>query len=218
MGARMSRVSSSGQFQLFTPTTATVEGRTLRAMTITCRCGCRDTVTMNRIATGRGFDVDNENNMIARKFERRGWVIGHNANTHKCPLCRTRADIKMVKEEPVNVTPINPKPPLPPEELQRRQRRRIDVQLSECYDDKTSRYIDDWTDKKVAEALGVPQALVADVREYSYGPHASNEVIDNTMAQGRELVSELREIAKKALDQAGAIEKRMIDIQHAVHP
>jgi hypothetical protein len=121
----------------------------------------------------------------------------------------------------MTVTPINKAAPSPeqlsklkpstPEELQKR-RRRIDNKLSEVYDDATSRYLDDWTDKRVAEALNVPQALVVEVREFSYGSIASNPSIDVEVAKAKEILAE----ARKLLIRVEEIEKRLIDIQKAV--
>ena len=97
-------------------------------------------------------------------------------------------------------------------------RRIIFEKLNEVYLNEREGYSEDWTDKKVAEHLGVPQAWVTQIRADNFGPHGSNKVIDNTNADGTALVKEIRETGSKLMVRADDLERRLIDIQKAVRP
>lgn len=66
--------------------------------------------------------------------------------------------------------------------------------LDECYD--RGRYLDKWSDRKVADALDLPWALVAKVRETLLGPLKEDPAITalrSEIEQIEEFVAEAKE-------------------------
>jgi hypothetical protein len=117
-----------------------------------------------------------------------------------------------------NVTPL-------PRQMTRDERRIIYAKIEEVWGSEDTGYKAPWTDKKVAEDLGVPQAWVAMLRDENFGSKSSNPAIEEQGRAAVEFVAELRSKAqeitatvKTLMDKADAIERRLIDIQKAVRP
>jgi hypothetical protein len=112
-----------------------------------------------------------------------------------------------------------------PRKMTRDERRIIYAKIEEVWGSEDSGYKPPWTDKKVAEDLGVPQAWVATLRDENFGSKSSNPAIEEQGRAAMEFVAEMRSkaqeitaMAKALLDKAEVIERRLIDIQKAVRP
>ncbi|WP_156373882.1 hypothetical protein [Rhizobium sp. Leaf386] len=81
------------------------------------------------------------------------------------------------------VVPLTPKAE-PPKEMTRADRRIVNEKIADVYDDGAERYSLGWTDKRVADDLGVPIAWVREERDRYFGPEGSNPLLDEfLMAQ-----------------------------------
>jgi len=184
-------------------------------------------VKINSFAVGGGgIDIDKENNLATRRFEKAGWLVGTTASKHRCPVCKPKKEeevvrnMKSIKDElnggtsAIAIDAVVP----PPKTMSFEDRRIIFEKLNEVYIDEVEGYSEDWTDKKVADHLGVPLAWVAQIREQNFGPHGSNKKIDNTIADAAALVKEMRDTGTRLMNKADDLERRLIDIQQAVRP
>lgn len=113
----------------------------------------------------------------------------------------------------LNLTPVPA-----PKQMTREDRRIIFEKLNEVYGDEKSGYLEDWTDKAVANHLGVPFAWVATIRDENFGPVGSNSKIDETVAKAIKLIEESKGIAAKLLSGVADLEGKLVDIQKRVRP
>lgn len=155
---------------------------------ITCRkCGIRD------------YYVRTGGKSSAQKyFQNRGWQLGRGPHMDMCPDCQKpqRKEEKVIKM----ASKIAPKSANAPRAATREDRRRITEKISEHY--LENGYEPPWTDKLIAEALKCPVSWVAEVREFSFGPEGSNEVLDKLLGDARavlEMKPEL-DVLKKQFD------------------
>lgn len=101
------------------------------------------------------------------------------------------------KEEKIMSAPIALRADAP-RTMSRDDKRLIFARLHEVYLDEVRGYMDDWTDKRIAEELGVPQAWIAAVRDEHFGPEKSNEA-------SRKYVEEAKALLKTAVEQRAAL-------------
>lgn len=135
--------------------------------------------------------------MIAKKFSGLGWHIGPNANRDHCPAC-------IRKPEP-KVTYMKAEPPRVPT---REDRRKIIDALEEHYDAGRERYKASWTDKALANKLGLPAAWVAEERDRAYGPE-TNEQAANRTAETQAIREEMERVQTELLAQFDSLEARL---------
>lgn len=93
---------------------------------------------------------------------------------------------------------------------------RADIILSklvEVYGDEKTGYGDGWTDKRIAEHLGVPRAWVAKLREENFGPEG-NEEIRTTVAEAEALLTEIRKIGAAAEPIVAQIKALLTKAEH----
>ena len=122
-----------------------------------------------------------------KRAEMTGWEIRN--STARCPRCAAkkragtpgdRPGPKLVstplEEAPVasNVTPITtvgpPKKPDIQTQPDKEQRLAIRGLLDRFFDDGTGRYLDGYSDKRIADELAVPRLWVESIRDTAYGP------------------------------------------------
>lgn len=157
------------------------------------RCGACPTTEM---AVSRGAD-SLPNEMVQAKFSRMGWHIGRRPVDDRCPACLEKERLAKRKtsmdKTNLKAVPATPKPATvtalgeglarvamgtppaaeKPREMSREDGRIIFDKLSTLYDDNG--YIAGWSDKRVAEDLGIPRAWVENVRAQFYGDSAGND-------------------------------------------
>ena len=104
---------------------------------------------------------------VQKKLMQSGWLIGRRPADDTCPKC-----IRKAKEN--KVVTLKPKPE-PVREISRDDRRIIFAKIEDVYEGDG--YIAGWTDKRVAEDLGVPKKWVSDMRAEFFGDAAANEEI-----------------------------------------
>ena len=130
----------------------------------------------------------------------RGWTAKpfRKAGTY-CPTCAgpstlkndTDSELRKVVIMPVPASPVIVREPTPD------QRMRIRSALDKSFDDAAGMYLDEMSDQRVAELVGVPRIVVERMREAAYGPIKVNPIV----AAARAEIADL----KKALEgqQAG---------------
>lgn len=98
-----------------------------------------------------------------------------------------------------------------PRKMEREDRRIILAKLNDVYIDEASGYQSPWTDRKVAEDLGVPQAWVAELRDENFGPAADNqeirEMLKNVEAQAKDAVKLLADAKAIRAEGAALVER-----------
>lgn len=198
----------------FDPCQIPVGNRMVRGYRLTCgRCSASSRVAVNTMRDG---DNTKTSRMITRKFEQEGWRVGKTGHQDRCPQClatqqhQKQKVIPMSLPTPSNVTPIVQ--PTVEKTLGREDRRVIFEKLNDVYVNEKTGYAQTWTDKKVAEDLGVPRAWVATVREEMFGPAGNNEAIAAAAAETEVVLAKIT----KALEEVRALETRLSKIESAL--
>ncbi|MCB0654451.1 MAG: hypothetical protein KDC85_24440 [Saprospiraceae bacterium] len=140
--------------------------------------------------------------VVQQKLQRRGWLVGKTWKHDKCPSCvaiEAKAKETMKTKETTNVTQF-PSRPAEPRKITRDDRRLIFDKLNEVYDNG---YTAGWTDKKLAEDLGVPAAWVEEVRAEFFGDANTNEEITDFLARYDAAVAE-----------AGALRDKVVEVSN----
>lgn len=181
--------------------------------------------------TGCGFEgeiIDPKHlppNVIAKKFQQRGWSVGANDRHDICPSCvKRRTEERRARKNrhqepsataitteppamppaynqpPKPIEPIEPGTPNAPAEMSRDDRRIIFAKLNDVYLDEERGYQAPWTDTAIAASLNCPQAWVAEVREQNFGPASDNSEVRDILAR----IEKIGADAAKALEQAAA--------------
>jgi len=168
--------------QLFEPATVVYGDKRVRAAEVVCgKCGHRERVPSRESVGERG----REDEIVARKLRGTGWHIGKTAKDHRCQVCVEECTplsaSRLVRDTPAAEPPRTPSPD---------DKQIIFEKLRDVYAGGRAGYSGDWTDKRVAEDLGVPWAWVSEVREFAFGPERSNPVIDEQLAQARAVVEQ----------------------------
>jgi hypothetical protein len=205
---------------LFVPSIMRVDGRPVRAFRIVCGgkdCAHTAETRMNSLANDSDRGVQ-ENRLATRRFANMGWEVGLTPARHRCPSCieKRKQEVKPMSV----VTPIKPPEKAePPKPMGREDRRVIFEKLNDVYLDEKRGYSAPWTDKKVGEDLGVPRAWVTQVREEMFGPEASNEEIQKTLAAATAVSAEIKVLLARAdeLKKLGEdIDKRLAAVHGAL--
>lgn len=195
--------------RMFKPKSERVEGRMQSTYRLTCsECGTMHPPVINQ-ARGGAYSPE----LIIRTFTNKGWSVGKRDGQDKCPACVNREQEQRRKSRVVTFPKFNPKDHFaafrkeepvaavaePPREMSRDDRRVIFAKLDEVYIDEKVGYSKGWTDKRVAEDLGIPRAWVAQVRDENFGP-ATSEEIEKALAECRQIIGEMKAIAAKVAD------------------
>jgi hypothetical protein len=97
-----------------------------------------------------------------------GWSVKHGSTRAECPRCvrersqRAKGESPGPKAEVIMLQPV-PKP------LTGDQRLRIRALLDKHFDDSAGRYLDGYSDHRIAEELKLPRVHVETIREAAYG-------------------------------------------------
>lgn len=179
---------------------------------------------------------------MQRKFEGEGWFIGATVRQTRCPECIREAatarankpaapSLRLVAaaanitrvapaQVPVALQPTIPEQPTmtqpkapEPREMSREDRRIIFAKLNEVYVNDKVGYGDEWTDKLVAEDLGIPMAWVALVRDENFGPIGGNEIIAARIAEAKAVVAE----CNRLLEAGSTLKAQMDQVQAQIN-
>lgn len=113
------------------------------------------------------------------------------------------------------------------------EKRIIIAKLQDVYVDHKTGYDRGWSDKRVAEDLGVPRAWVAEVRETNFGPARDNDEVREVLAEARTVLAAAKDLTEQALKveeqyvvfdrarsevmaQISRLERRLADVEKAV--
>lgn len=100
---------------------------------------------------------------------------------------------EMPKDEPMKADP--------PPEMTRFHKQTIFAKLLDVYAGEQVGYSTGWSDKRLAEDLGVPRAWVTTVRDENFGPEASNEDTRKLVAEAKAALAD----AKKEADRINGL-------------
>lgn len=154
-------------------------------------------VTCRKCGVSSSIDVMPPN-IVTKKLEQRGWVIGANDQWDLCPACA----LKDKKPPALKVVPDSSLSPAaqPPRVMSREDRRLIFEKLNEVYLDEARGYDSGWSDHRVATDMGVPRKWVETVRSEMFGDNGANAEMstflleaENTLADARKMLAEARQ-------------------------
>lgn len=183
------------------------DGRTVNTYRLTCgKCGCTGHIGNQSLGERSAKDL------VAQKFERKGWYVGARPQDDRCPTCVATAETEARNKRRANLTVVKPIEPMfsqvnnppakptadPPREMTRDERRIIFSKLDEVYLDEKRGYDNGWSDKRVASDLAVPQAWVAKIRDENFGAEKSNEEARELLAQARTFAADAAKCAGEA--------------------
>lgn len=196
----------------------TIEGedkKRVHGFKITCgRCGKVHKISVNRLAGGASSDSHDreEAKFATRKFENAGWFVGHRSIDDRCPEHKAAAGAIAEQLKNKDIMPATKPAPVlqehadAPPVMSREDKRLIFSQLHEVYLDENRGYADDWTDKKVAEHLGVPRAWVEKVRADDFGPVKSNDEIERHLKAVKDAIADAHAVIREAGEVKAAAE------------
>lgn len=179
--------------------------RMVRGVRLNCRCGASEALPFNGVKFGGGDDADRMARTIMQKFRERGWIVGARPQDDRCRNCNEAFAARAKNNS--NVVLIKPKKEaagtMPgngatkgggeaPRQMSREDRRIVFEKLNEVYVSEQVGYQSGWTDRRVAEDLGVPRAWVGDVREQMFGPHGFNCELAARMEEAAKVIDESR--------------------------
>lgn len=212
----------------FDPITVQAEAGRRRVHRIKCsRCEAFADVSANTTGGSRAHDD------ILKIWKRGGWEIGNNSNRDFCPDCmsaKRAARRQPSKPEPTEMSPepLNAQvipmpepsrlPPQPPRQPSFDERRLILAKLEETYVDEKTGYGEGWTDKRVAEDLGIPRKWVEDLRDANFGPTRDNEEIRAALDEARTLRSDAQRAISDARREAGVLRARADELDKQIVP
>lgn len=147
---------------------------------------------------------------LATKFRNKGWIVAQREGHDVCPKCQQK---KKLDKATTNVVPMSlPETPMvvvePPREMGREDRRLIFAKIDEVYLDERTGYSPGWTDKRVAEDLGVPLAWVQTLREENFGTEGIGEA-------AAALIKEIADACAKMQAEAAALDRAIKQSEHA---
>jgi hypothetical protein len=165
-------------------------------------CGAAGTVTQNG---------PHAPDAVEQAFRRKGWEFSAwHARECRCPKCvakraARRHDpdelLKRRQKEMATVTPIKPGADVPKvasdeavaavREPTMREMRDIMAALDSHFDDKAGAYAKGWTDRRIAEELNLPMAMVTRIRREAFGELRAATDIEALRAEARDLFDRL---------------------------
>lgn len=153
--------------------------------------------------------------VMAKKFKDRGWMIGNRANSAVCPTHASMKKSKLVAEfkkpDPIPEAPAASEPRTPTRDDRRRIRDALDVH----YQVERGRYAGAWSDKKLGETLKLPWAWIAEERELGYGPDAS-EITSINQAKIDALRARIEKINEECMGFLLNLDKKIGELKEAV--
>lgn len=109
---------------------------------------------------------------LPSKFEQKGWVVGKTARDDICPACREQSKLSRPAAKAAT----------PPRSMSREDKRLIFGKIDSVYLDEKRGYETGWSDKRVADDLGVPLDWVRTLREDSFGPEGLSSATRESIA------------------------------------
>lgn len=155
--------------------------------------------------------------MIVKRMQARGWVMGHRRRHDLCPKCATKkASAPKVTRiaDYIAEMPKPKEPPMPieqPRKPTRDEKRLIVLAIEDHYDDATHSYAAGWSDDKIAADLNVPRKWVSDLREEFYGP-----VVDPELAELERKVKSLSTDLEAATAVIQEIRRALHDLKERI--
>ncbi len=214
------------------------DGRSHSVFRVQCKCGAVETFNGTiRISS----DVDT---FLSRKLRERGWYVG--PTTERCPACAGRTarliqqpepppeESPMAKQPPQTIKSFADLAPAIPQETAAGvtpvagprviptpdEKRRIFREIDAAWDEGQRRYSEGFSDRKVAQALGLARVLVSAVRESDFGGPDSDERIpalisaaNRKIEEGQRLYEVFMKQSQQAMDAAEAVQRYMKDVE-----
>lgn len=168
------------------------------------KCSATENVVVN------SFGQAGEPEYVSRKFRNKGWIIGSRETGDICPACQEKKKQKQPESTVVSLVRASDIMPNikaePPREMTREDRRLVFAKIDEVYLDEKQGYSTGWSDKKVSQDLGVPQAWVKSIREENFGIEGANEDLRQVLTDGQKLLEDFKVVE-------GIISDRMKEAQ-----
>ena len=194
------------------PVTVGDDGARRSAAEVACsRCDATHRIITNTAATHLPAQV------VAKKFAAAGWEIGSREGGDVCPSCRIkrrkpRPTLTIVpKDEPMTTTVSTPTivpAPMGTTAL----KKQINQKLWEVYESDTQGYARGWSDKRVAEELDAPRALVASIREEFFGPARDNPDVRELLEKAEVVFAEAAALETRHSALAADVRKFLADV------
>lgn len=165
---------------------------TRTAYVITCsKCGV--------VATGSADfkgrpDDDRIAGILERKFRGAGWDVADKADRHLCPGCRSKVISMSQIAQKLDVRKSAEEPRKP----SREEKRRILDLLDEHYCVKSGRYLEAYSDERIASEAKVPRKWVADLRVEFFGDSGASEASVEVLSEVAKIRADLDELMKMA--------------------
>lgn len=161
---------------------------------------------------------------LAARFRSKGWTVGNREGSDICARCvnseKNKKSLKQLatayleKQEATNVVQLIHQTITaePPREMTREDRRLVFAKIDEVYLDEKQGYSTGWSDKKVAQDLGVPQAWVKSIREENFGVEGANEDFRQMLTDGQKLLDDFRVVEGIISDRIKEAQKTKDDL------
>lgn len=206
-------------------------------------CGCGHTEAVNTSQGGNPLPPE----AVAKHFRLRGWEVSDREGKDRCPTCieiektaRRAKRLQLVENKAKAAAPEQAlalaietveamkEPPMakpaeitPPEAVARTQtredRRIIFTAINDVYLDAERGYKPGWSDKRVADGLGIPVSWAKDIRDEMFGPEGESAELRLLVEQ----MEALREEAQRDFDQmatlVGNATRRMDELAHRLN-
>lgn len=199
--------------RVFEKGTITMAGRKVGAFT--CRCSHPLCMASVDIVDRKPIKECSATNLRLR-FENKGWFLGNSPKEDLCPdhakaaLEERRArrrphatNLKLVSDnDGANQIMQTPQPKI----MTRDDKRIINAKLHDVYIGEREGYQTPWTDKKVADDLGVPLAWVIEIREDLFGPAADNSEVRDYLERAEKAKADAADLLAKINTHILAIE------------
>lgn len=227
--------------RLFRAKSELIGDRRVAVHRITCGCGHSETVSTSQ----GGNPLPPE--AVAKHFRLKGWEMSDREGRDRCPTCihaealeRRAKRLRLVEAKAKVAAPeealslaaetveVMKEPPLaePAEKAQpetvvrtqtRDDRRIIFTTINDVYLDADRGYKPGWSDKRVADHLGIPLQWAKDIRDEMFGPEGENAEVRLLLEQ----VEALRDEAQRDMDQMVTLvtnaTRRMDELSHRLN-
>tara|TARA_R110000868_G_scaffold305823_2_gene566850 strand:- start:784 stop:1410 length:627 start_codon:yes stop_codon:yes gene_type:complete len=156
------------------------------------RLHCRDCpATTEMVISGTARALPPE--FVKSKFSQRGWVVADAKQRDVCPACSKQKSI----ERRGNVVALTKPAADKPREMTREDKRLVFGKIDAVYLDERRGYENGWSDKRVADDLGVPLAWVRAIREADFGQEGISSDAREVIAAAKKLGEEIDAIDKR---------------------
>jgi hypothetical protein len=182
--------------------------------------------TCSRCDTGQDFAQNGgalSPDFIVKRAVAAGWDCKTNRTSALCPACcapkeptmtDAMTDRRSHPDKPAKLAVVAEAPPRLPTNEQRLQ---IRGALDQHFDDAKGRYLDGYSDDKIAAHLNVPRAFVSNIREAAYGPLLGNPEIDALRAEMEGFGKKLDTLIATTTTQADAMRQVLAQFMQRLH-